>query len=61
MNNGGDVLARGGRRATYRASENVTQEHWDKIWDGWEPSDSAVKVEDKRASAVEAVKSRPRK
>ena len=34
MNNGGDVLARGGRSATFPASgKNVTQQDWDAIWE----------------------------
>lgn len=34
MNNGGDVLARGGRSATFPASgKNMTQREWDKLWE----------------------------
>jgi hypothetical protein len=33
MNNGGDVLARGGRKANFPAAGgNVSQEKWDSIW-----------------------------
>ena len=32
MNNGGDVLARGGTKAQFRASDKVDQEKWDQIF-----------------------------
>lgn len=33
MNNGGDVLARGARKANFPAAGGkVTQERWDAIW-----------------------------
>lgn len=33
MNNGGDVLARGARKANFPAAGgNVSQEKWDSIW-----------------------------
>lgn len=36
-NNGGDVLARGGVRANFAATDGgVTQEKWDNIWAGYD-------------------------
>lgn len=43
-NNGGDVLARGGVKATFRtAGSSVTKEAWDRIWaeDTDEPKDGS--------------------
>ena len=43
-NNGGDVLARGGVRATFRtAGSSVTKEQWDRMWaeDTDEPKDGS--------------------
>jgi hypothetical protein len=33
MHGGGDILARGGRTAAFPASNGVTQERWDAIWE----------------------------
>jgi hypothetical protein len=37
MNNGGDVLARGGRSAQFGGPSNVSQKTWDDIWKDYEP------------------------
>jgi hypothetical protein len=43
MNNGGDVLARGARKANFPAAGGkVTQEKWDAIW-----ADDETPVEEK--------------
>lgn len=43
-NNGGDVLARGARKANFPAAGgNVSQEKWDSIWE----DESSVQVDAK--------------
>ncbi|MFZ3218200.1 MAG: hypothetical protein WA192_19285 [Candidatus Acidiferrales bacterium] len=49
MNNGGDVLARGARKATFPASGgNVSQAKWDSIFG---PAEEPVPVENKKKAA----------
>lgn len=36
-NSGGDVLARGGSRATFRPAEGVSDEKWNDIWADYDP------------------------
>ena len=51
MNNGGDVLARGARKATFPASGgNVSQAKWDSIFG---PAEEPVPVEKKKKAADE--------
>lgn len=45
MNNGGDVLARGARKANFPAAGgNVSQEKWDSIWEDDKTPDVKKKV-----------------
>ena len=48
MNNGGDVLARGARKANFPAAGgNVSQEKWDSIW---EDEDKPVNATEKSSN-----------
>lgn len=51
--NGGDVLARGGRRAQFTVSEGVSQDAWEKIWDGYVPEKSYAVKDHRRVIDVE--------
>lgn len=42
-NNGGDVLARGGVRATFNPAEGVTQKKWDDIFADYTPEKTFIK------------------
>ena len=46
MNSGGDVLARGGRSATFPASgKNISQARWDAIWAEYKPTKDVQKAD----------------
>lgn len=61
-NNGGDVLARGGVRATFTTGAKVSQAKWDSIFGGKdEPEDSGLRpdVEAPRNAGVDTGASVP--
>lgn len=52
-NNGGDVLARGGQRANFQATDGgVTQEKWDSIWADYDPETEKKKQSAEKSDDV---------
>ena len=51
-NNGGDVLARGGVRATFTTGSKVSQQKWDSIFGGKDEKDGSLRPDSEATGNV---------